>query len=110
MTKTDISEDLSETIARVKHMDAELSFLFGEETVRLARQIDIADLNLNKEIVENIAEGVGQLKKFRGQPDVQLKLVNEMEQGSRLLLCMWIMDMDILDKIRDRPYTKDKPP
>ena len=94
--------DQSEQVA--ERLKAELTFLFGRETVDLAGQIDIADLNLHGEMIDSISAGVKQLKQLKHDPRAQVDFVNGMEQGARLLLCMWIMDMDLLEKIQDRSW------
>ena len=63
MNESDNDDNLDQTIRELQHTKAELSFLFGEDTVELASQIDIADLNLQDHIIKTIAEGLGELKK-----------------------------------------------
>ncbi|MFT7460270.1 MAG: hypothetical protein ACI909_002958 [Planctomycetota bacterium] len=99
-----LENDLSSSIETNRKLNEELSFLFGQETVELAGQIDNADLNFNKDILACISAGVKRLKQFKHDPDAQIKLINEMEPGARLVLCMWIMDMDLLDKIQSDSY------
>lgn len=84
----------------------ELAFLFGSETVGLTSQIDIVDLNLNEKMIDCITAGVRRLKELKADPDAQRNFVNRLEPGAQLLLCMWIMDMELLDKIQDQSYTK----
>lgn len=103
-TPEDFGPDLSESIEISRRQNEELSFLFGEETVEQANQIDIIDLNLNKDITETISKGVNQLKTLKNNPDAQLKLIKEMAPGARIVLCMWIMEMELLDKIQVRSY------
>ena len=99
-----ISTDLIESIEASDRLNAELAFLFGKETVDQASQIDIADLNLNEKIIDSISTGVRKLKELKDNPNAQITLVNEMEPGTRLVLCMWIMDMGLLEKIQNRSY------
>jgi hypothetical protein len=82
--------------------DKALSLLFGPETVEQARLIDVVDLNLNESMIECISKGVTTLKQLRGDPGAQRDLIRNLSQGERLLLCMWIMEMDLLGKIRER--------
>ncbi len=104
MTETSNNEELIQSIEDYERMNKELSFLFGKETVDQARQIDIVDLNLNDEMIGSITAGIRQLKKLKHDPNAQIKLVNEMEPGTCLVLCMWIMDMGLLEKIQYRSY------
>ena len=87
----------------------ELAFLFGRETVEQAEQLDIADLNLSDEIAACIADGIRTLKELQDQPAAQVNFVNSLQPGARLLLCLWIMDMDLLKKIRRRSYLPESP-
>ena len=82
----------------------ELAFLFGRDTVEQAGQLDIADLNMNDEIVACIAGGIRTLKELQDNPGAQVNFVNSLEPGARLLLCLWVMDMGLLEKIHKRSY------
>lgn len=107
VTDTDpetLDDDLARSVQEEERLKAELTVLFGGETVALACQIDIADLNLNEEMTRCIAAGIKQLKQLKHDPQAQVDLVSGMEQGARLLLCMWIMDMDLLEKIQNRSW------
>ena len=105
----DTGDDLDQTREDYERAYDELAFLFGRETVEQADQLDIADLNLNKEIVACIAGGIRTLKELRHNPAAQVRFVNGLEPGARLLLCMWVMDMGLLKKIRKRPYLQGSP-
>lgn len=104
MTEIDHNDDLLKSIDEDAHSKLELSFLFGKETVELAAQIDSADLNLEDDIIKSIADGVARLKKLKGDTKAQLEFITGLQQGSRLLLCLWILDMDLLKKIQNRSY------
>ncbi len=77
---------------------------FGKETVEQASLLDVSNLNLNDEITQSIADGVRQLKQLRGRPEDQVIFVKQMQPGARLLLCMWIMGMKLLDNIQTHSY------
>jgi len=105
MTDTNNNEELMQSIEEdYERINKELSFLFGKEIVDQVRQIDIADLNFNDEMTGTISAGIRQLKKLKHDPNAQKDLVTEMEPGTRLVLCMWIMDMGLLEKIQTRSY------
>ena len=55
--------------------DPILVSLFGSETIKLAQQLDIADLQVNDEMARAIAAGVNELKKRRGSPGAQTPVV-----------------------------------
>lgn len=86
----------------------ELAFLFGKETVEQAVQLDIADLRLSDEIVACIADGIRTLKQLRDKPAAQVDFVNSLQPGARLLLCLWVMDMGLLEKIQRRSYLRGR--
>lgn len=89
----------------IKSADRELSVLFGRDIVEQARLIDVVDLNLDERMTASISEGLTRLKQQRYDPAAQKALVAVMEPGERLLLCMWIMEMDLLEKIQSRSYS-----
>ena len=95
----DISDDLQHSMEEEAQQLQDLSRLFGEDTVEQARQIDVAHLNMNDEMIATISAGVRQLKALRSDPGAQRRLIGGMEPGARLVLCMWIMDMGLLQKI-----------
>ena len=74
-----------------------------------AGQLDIADLNLSDEIAASIADGIRTLKQLRDKPAAQVNFINSLQPGARLLLCLWIMDMDLLKKIQRRSYLRESP-
>ena len=80
-------------------MRDDLAFLFGRETVEQAGQLDIADLKLSDDMTACIAEGIRTLKQLYDKPAAQVNFVSSLQPGTRLLLCMWVMDMDLLNKI-----------
>ena len=84
--------------------DRQLTKLFGSEIVEQASLIDVVDLNLDEQMTAAITGGLNRLKQTRNDPAAQIALVIAMEPGEKLLLCMWIMEMDLLDKIQARPY------
>ena len=103
-TATGNSDELIQSMEDYERSNEELAFLFGRETVEQAGQLDIADLNLNEEIVACIAGGIRTLKELQHNPRAQVNFVNGLEPGARLLLCLWVMDMGLLEKIRKRSY------
>ena len=101
-TATGNSDELIQSMEDYQRSNDELAFLFGRETVDQAQQLDIADLNLNEEIVACIAGGIRTLKELQDNPGAQVSYINGLEPGARLLLCLWVMDMGLLEKIRKR--------
>ena len=101
-------DDLVQSMEDHERSNEELAFLFGRETVEQADQLDIADLSLSDEITASIADGIRTLKQLRNKPAAQVNFINSLQPGARLLLCLWIMDMDLLEKIQVRPYLQNK--
>lgn len=104
MIDTEYPDDLGSDITEHESLARELSFLFGKDIVEQARLIDIADLNFTDEMTESIGVGIRKLKQLRDHPMAQRQWVSEQAPGLSLLLCLWIMDMNILDKIQIRSY------
>jgi len=80
-------------------LEFELAFLFGQATVHQAKQSDIVDLDLDIEFLNGVSEIAGQLLKLTGQPIQQRKFVARLNADNRLMLCMWLMDTGIADKL-----------
>jgi hypothetical protein len=97
------SDELQYSMEEDERQLQELSRLFGRDTVEQARHIDVADLNMNDQMLASISGGVRQLKALKADPDAQSRLIAGMEPGARLVLCMWIMDMGLLQKIINLP-------
>lgn len=104
MIDTEYNEDLGSDVAEHESMARELSFLFGQDIVEQARLVDIADLNFTDEMTASIGMGIRKLKQLRDHPMAQKQWVSEQAPGLSLLLCLWIMDMELLDKIQIRSY------
>jgi len=104
MIDTEYDDGLVEDITEHEYLARELSFLFGGDIVEQARLIDIADLNFTDEMTDGIGVGIRKLKQLRHHPVAQRQWISEQAPGLCLLLCLWIMDMDLLDKIQIRSY------
>ena len=87
-------------------IEQELSFLFGEDIVHQASLIDAVDLKLNDDMTRFISDGVTQLKKMKDQPESQKDFIQKMAAGQRLVLCMWIMEMGLLEKLQSHSYVR----
>jgi hypothetical protein len=98
--------DQYDLIAEKKRQEKELSFLFGKEIVEQARLIDVVDFNLSDEMTKCISKGVTRLKNLHNQADAQIQFIEEMAPGERLVLCMWIMEMDLLPKLQSSNYVQ----
>lgn len=95
---------LEESLLEQARVERELSFLFGEDVARQASLIDAADLKLNDVMTQFISNGVTQLKRMKDAPELQKKFVEGMAPGECLVLCMWIIEMGLLNKIQGKSY------
>ena len=102
MIDTEYDDGLGSDITEHESLAQELSFLFGGDIVEQASLIDIADLNFTDVMTASVGEGIRQLKRLKHDPEAQRQWLSEQASGLRLLLCLWIMDTDILDQIQTR--------
>ena len=79
--------------------DPRLTALFGASIVEQAKLIDVVDLNLDEKMTACIAAGVAGLKQRRGDVDGLRRYIESLQPGEQLLLCMWIMEMELGDKL-----------
>ena len=100
----ELEADLDDSINAHQQLLEELSFLFGKDLVMQVEEIDIADINLNQDIIECISAGVKQLKELKHKPQAQLDYLASLTAGEQLVLCLWIKDMDLLEKIQVRSF------
>jgi hypothetical protein len=100
MSDPEFQNDQLNEVAESESSARELALLFGEEIVEQAQLIDIGVLNITDEMTAAIGEGIRQLKKLKNDPEAQRQWIAKQETGLRLLLCLWIMDMGLLEKIR----------
>ena len=96
----DIKQHEVDFAAEKMKVHQKLAVLFGEDIVEQADLIDIADLNISDKMTGCITDGVVQLKKLKGKVESQRGLIDALSQGEKLVLCMWILEMDLLDKIQ----------
>ncbi len=80
--------------------------LFGLDTVEQASLLDVVDLNLDDKMTGAISAGVIRLKKLRGDTVAQQAMIAAIEPGERLLLCMWVMEMELLDRISEQTFRR----
>jgi hypothetical protein len=77
-----------------------LNRLFGADIVEQAQLIDVVDLNLDDRMTAGITTGLTRLKQSRDNPGTQQAIVAAMGSGEKLLLCMWVMELGLLDKLQ----------
>ena len=55
--------------------------------------------------MDRVHDGADTLLKLRRYPEEQLRYVSELPFDVRLVLCMWIMDCELADKLAQRALT-----
>lgn len=90
------------TRKRTGKMDAELVALFGDVTVKIGRMVDPAMLALSADLMDRVHDGADALLARSGRPDAQRRYVAGLPSDVRLILCMWMMDLDLAAKLTAR--------
>ena len=98
------SDDLKHDNSEQAHIAHELSFLFGNSIVAQAQLVDAGILNMTDAMTKAVGNGLRQLKQLINDPGAQQRWVSEQAPGLQLLLCLWIIDMELLDKIQICSY------
>ena len=77
----------------------EVQRLFGEPVAYLASITDPATLDLSAALMDRVHDGADALLTMRHRPDEQMRYVSELPFDVRLVLCMWLLDCDLADKL-----------
>jgi hypothetical protein len=76
--------------------------LFGEVVCTVAACTDAATLDLSAGLMDRVHDGADALLAMRHHPDEQMRYVSELPFDVRLVLCMWLLDCDLADKLASR--------
>ena len=79
--------------------------LFGEVVCSVASSTDAATLDLSAGLMDRVHDGADALLAMRRFPDEQMRYVSELPFEVRLVLCMWLLDCDLADKLATRALT-----
>jgi hypothetical protein len=79
--------------------------LFGEVVSSVAAVTDSATLDLSAGLMDRVHDGADALLAMRQHPDEQMRYVSELPFDVRLVLCMWLLDCDLADKLASRALT-----
>jgi hypothetical protein len=79
--------------------------LFGDVVCSVASGTDAATLDLSAGLMDRVHDGADALLKMRQYPDEQMRYVSELPFDVRLVLCMWLMDCELADKLAQRALT-----
>ena len=55
--------------------------------------------------MDRVHDGADALLAMRHHPDEQMRYVSELPFDVRLVLCMWLLDCDLADKLASRALT-----
>lgn len=76
-------------------LERELSALFGHELFKQATATDPADLALSAELMDAVHDAADSLLEYASDPKMQRVIVKALSADVRLVLCMWIHDLDL---------------
>jgi len=77
--------------------------------VSQARLTDPAELDLSAALMEAVWDAADQLLRDAGNPYAQRAYVQGMPEAARLVLCMWVMDLELVRKLQERTAGLIKP-
>lgn len=91
---------------RNRKTDRELKRMFGEPVAFLADITDPAALNLTAALMDRVHDGADALLLMRGNLAEQHRYIRELPFTVRLVLCMWLKDMNLAAKLVRAVYAK----
>lgn len=80
--------------------------LFGEPVAFLATITDPATLDLSAALMDRVHDGADALLTMRGNLAEQHRYISALPFTERLVLCMWLMDMDLAAKLVRAAYAR----
>lgn len=84
----------------------EMRRLFGEVVVYMATITDPIELDLSEGLMDRIHDAADRLLALREKPAEQARYVKAMPFSTRLVLCMWLMDMSMATRLVRAVYAK----
>ena len=93
------SQATSRRLARQHRRERELAALFGNDLVHRASVTDPAELDLSAELMDAVWDAADRLLRDAGNPPAQRAYVEGLSAAVRLVLCMWILDLDLAGKL-----------
>lgn len=73
----------------------EAKALFGRSLVRAARYTDPADIEITAEAMDAVHDAADELLELAGDPRAQGRVVAALNPPTRLVLCMWVIDLSL---------------
>lgn len=80
-------------------IQAELVSLFGRGMVDRAKATDVVDLELTASRVDAVHDATDALLQHPGKPKLQQATVAALDDMTTLMLCMWLMDTGLAERI-----------
>ena len=77
-------------------LERELTALFGGELFKRAKATDPADLDLSEELMDAVHDAADHLLDHADDPAMQRVLVMALPADVRLVLCMWLFDLELV--------------
>lgn len=81
---------------------SELVALFGRRVVDMATVLDVAHLDITAKRMAAVQKATEALMELNGQPDGQRAVVKGLETYTALLLCMWLMDTGMFERLLEQ--------
>lgn len=83
-------------------LERELTALFGRDLLKQAKAIDPADLELSEELMDAVHDAADHLLDHAGNPAMQRVVVMALPADVRLVLCMWLFDLELVATLTAR--------
>jgi hypothetical protein len=84
---------------KIVRRDLELAALFGRALVDEAHRTEVCDLTLSAELMENVHDAADALLDKSGDTRAQQAIVSALTPLTRLVLCMWLVDLGLAAKL-----------
>jgi hypothetical protein len=94
---------------RQERRDRELAALFGRHLVEQAHGTDAAELDLTAERMDAVHDAADELLAHAGDTLAQNRIVRSLDPYTRLILCMWVMDLGLAAKLAAQAIRRPVP-
>jgi len=90
-----VRSETADSLERERRRERELVALFGRDLVKRASGADPADLDLSAELMDAVHDAADRMLDRVGDPQAQRALIKTLPGDVRLVLCMWIQDLNM---------------
>jgi hypothetical protein len=94
---------------RQARRDLELAALFGRGLVEQAHATDVAELELSAARMEAVHDAADDLLTHCGDTVAQHEIIRSLDPDTRLVLCMWCLDMSMAARLAARAIREPMP-